>query len=376
MDVRLIFMHILKINARVEIGPKDVIDPGEYMATDTVAAQLLLMADGGTMTPLEQHRPFREDKDWNGKRVMFMRSGGFGDLVLLTPVLREVKRRWPGVHVAVSTMSHYGQVLTGLPFVDEIVPFPLPWNVAEEFDAWVLYENAIEKNPRAKELHATELFGEIAGITEIEDLQPAYHIKPSEVIWATEGHPRTEAKRICIQPSTSARCRIYADMGNVAESLCAKGWEVFLLGAKDAPLEPKLPPDDKLPPGLTNMIQRGLTIRQSVALIATSDVFLGGDSALLHIAGALSIPSIGLYGPFPWRLRTAHSPSIQALSGVGECSPCFHHIGATMRNPFPAHCPSAKTGYCEVLKSIKPERIVAKIEQLEIKPKATQFPNS
>lgn len=371
-------MHILKIDSRIEIGPKDVIEPGEHLATDAVAAQLLLMADGGTMTPLTQTRPFGADGDWNGKRILLMRSGGFGDLVLMTPVMREIKRRWPTCHLAISTMTHYAQVLVGLDFVDEIAPFPLPWKIAEEFDAWVFYENAIEKNPRAKELHMSELFGEIAGISEIEDLLPAYHLKPSEVIWATEGHPRTAARRICVQPSTSARCRIYKDMGEVCESLTSKGWEVFLLGAKGAPMEPKLPPDDKLPPGLVNMIQRGLTIRQSAALIATSDAFLGADSALLHLAGAMAIPAIGLYGPFPWRLRTAHCPTTMALSGIGECSPCFHHIGATMKNPFPAHCPSANTGYCGVLASIKPERIVAKIEQLAIKPKlgTIKFPDA
>ncbi len=358
-------MHILQINAHLEFGPKDAIKPGEYLVTDTIGAQLVLMADGGTMTPLTELRPFRSDVNWNGKRLLVMRVGGFGDLVLLTPVLREIKRRWPSCYIAFSTMKHYAPIYDGLPFIDEIVPFPLPWSIAEEFDAWILYENSVEKNPRAKELHITELFGEIAGVTEIEDLLPAYTVKPSEAIWAREGFPRVpNLRRVCVQYATSARCRIYSEMGLVASLMESQGWEVFLLGQKGGMYEPKMPPDDKLPANLRNLIQAGLTIRQSAALIGTADVFIGPDSALLHVAGAMGVPAVGLYGPFPWKLRTAHAPTTFSLSGVGSCSPCFHHVNQTLKNHFPAQCPSAQTGYCGVLKTIKPETVAAKADKI------------
>lgn len=367
-------MHILKIDSRIEIGPKDVIGPGEHLATDIVAAQLLLMADGGTMTPLDQHRPFRDDRDWNGRRLLFLRVGGFGDLILLTPVLREIKRRWPTSHIAVSTMSHYAPVFSGLPFVDEIVPFPLPWSVAEEFDAWVFYENSIEKNPRAHEIHATELFAEITGLGGIENLLPAYMVKPSEAIWAQEAYPRVpNVRRACVQVATSARCRVYSEMGLVCTLLCDQGWEILLLGEKGGPNEPKMPPEDKLPPTLRNLIPSGLSFRQSSAVLATADVFIGPDSSLLHVAGALGVPAVGLYGPFPWKLRTAHCPTTIALSGAGDCAPCFHHVNGTMKNHFPAHCPSAKTGYCGVLKDIKPERVAAKADQIARQYREPQF---
>ncbi len=358
-------MHLLKIESRLELGPKDVIAPGEYIATDTVCAQLLLMADGGTMTPLSEHRPFRDDRDWNGKRLLFMRAGGFGDLILLTPVLREIKRRWPTCHIAVSTMTHYAAVYEGLDFVNEIVPFPLPWSIAEEFGAWTFYENAIEKNPRAHDLHMTELFGELAGVGKIENLLPAYKISASEAIWAQVQYPRIpNMRRVCVQHATSAKCRIYSEMGLVCSLLEQRGWEVLLLGQKGGPFEPKLPTDDKLPPNLRNLIAAGLTFRQSAAVINTADVFIGPDSALLHIAGALEVPAVGLYGPFPWQLRTAHCPTTVAISGTGDCAPCNHHVNATMRNHFPANCPSASTGYCQVLKEIKPERVATKADQI------------
>lgn len=364
-------MHILTLPARLEIGPKDILDPGKYISTDIVAAQLLLMADGGEMTPLTEARPFLTrataadpvpKDDWNGRRILFQRAGGFGDLVLLTPVLREIKRRWPTCHLAVSTMSHYSVALLNLPFVDEILPFPVPLSTAQTYNAWVFYENAVEKNPRAKEVHITELFGEIAGITEIADLRPEYRVKPTEAIWAQEAYPRKPGvRRVAIQVGAAVRIRRYSNFGETAAEMTKRGWEVMILGTPNElpPMDPK-----KLHPLLHNLTAFNHTFRQSCAVLNNCDAFVGSDSALLHVAGALGVPAVGLYGPFPWRLRTAHCPTTVALSGVGECAPCFHHVGATMKNDFPEHCPSKKTGKCEVLDSIDYRRIVAKVDTI------------
>jgi hypothetical protein len=45
-------VHLLTLSARLEIGPTDILDPGVYIAPDIVSAQLLLMANGGSMSPL------------------------------------------------------------------------------------------------------------------------------------------------------------------------------------------------------------------------------------------------------------------------------------------------------------------------------------
>lgn len=377
-------MHILTLSARLELGPKDILDPGKYISTDVVAAQLLLMADGdGSMTPLEEMRHFERDQtgalransDWNGKRILIQRGGGFGDLVLMTPVLREIKRRWPTCHIGISTMSHYSVCLLNLPYIDEILPFPVPMETANKFDAWVFYENAVEKNSHAKELHITELFGEIAGINEIPDLKPDYRVKPTEAIWANEAYPRDGKRRIAVQVGAAAKLRRYPMWGEACSEMSRRGWEIMLLGTPGElpPMDPK-----KTPPGINNLTAVGLTFRQSCAVLNGCDAFAGSDTALLHVAGALGVPAVGLYGPFPWRLRTAHCPTTVALSGVGECAPCFHHVGPTMRQDFPDKCPSKAKGMCEVLASIKPERVVAKIDQIarriEKIPEIIQFP--
>jgi ADP-heptose:LPS heptosyltransferase len=354
-------MHILTLEDTVDLGSKQVIKPDSYLIDDINAAHLLVLASRGTMNKLATIRTLDETQDWNNKRILVMRAGGFGDLVLLTPVLREIKRRWPSCYIAVSTMATYAQVISNLPYVDHISEYPIQIDNANTFDAWVFLENAIERNPRAEEVHMTELFGEIAGISSIEDIKPDYKVKATEAIWANEAYPRVEGtRRCCIQIGTSALCRTYPrpKLGEVCTALIQKGWEVFLLGANG---EIRV---DKMPHNMRNLADADLTLRQSAAVMNNADVFLGSDSALLHIAGALAVPAVGLYGPFPWFLRTKHCPTTVAISGTGACAPCFHHVNSARRNHFPDYCPSKSKGICQVLEDISPARIVTKLESI------------
>ena len=114
-------MHVVTLPERIEINvgqpSETIIEAGEYVCEDIVCAKLITYCGEGGMRPLTERRPFDEAKDWNGKKILFMRFGGFGDIVELTPTLREVKKRWPGVEITVASMGDYATVLEGLPYV-------------------------------------------------------------------------------------------------------------------------------------------------------------------------------------------------------------------------------------------------------------------
>lgn len=368
-------MHILTLTDQVNLGPKDIVLPGVYATEDYTGAQLMARAGGGTMSPLIDQKPFDETKDWNGKRVLMMRVGGFGDIILMTPVLREMKRRWPTISIDFACMNHYGVVLANLPYVNQVVGYPVGRHAMECYDAWIFFENAIEKNPRAEKMHMTDLFAEIAGFKgtvrdlhllgkgepALQDKKPDYIVSNNETIWVMEQYPRNAAKRrVCIQVSASGKCRVYPvqKLGQAVAELLKKGWEVFLMGAIGDVV------GVKEQPGLRNLAAAGLTFRQSCAVINNADAFIGSDSALLHIAGALGIPAVGLYGPFPADLRTRYCPTTVALSGKGSCAPCFHHANLGRKNDFPDDCPSRARNVCQVLEKIAPDDIVRNVERI------------
>lgn len=363
-------MHLLTLSKRVDLGPAGIISPGDYLVEDLNGAQLMTFAGGGMMRPVSGPSSPVGQSD-----TLFIRAGGFGDLILLTPVLREHKRRYPNARIAVATMPHYAQVFDALPYVDEVIQYPIPLDVANRFSRWVVYENAIENNPRAEVVHMTELFGEIAGMDapayqgmDATALKPDYRVRITEGLAMDQKYPRTAKPRVCVQAKASAsgQCRVYPAplMGAVVTKLLDKGWEVFMMGAKGEFRLGGNPRD-----GLRNLCPDDLSFRESAAVVNGADAFVGNDSSLLHVAGALDIPAVGLFAPFPWKLRTAYSPSITAIQGNRGCECCYFHANPVRGEHFPEHCPSKAKGYCQELALIEPARIVALVEKVARKRK-------
>ena len=354
-------MHILQLSEKIAPRPDIQIPAGDYLAEDMNGAQMLLMADGGSMTPVKPEtlaeREFNPSQDWNGKRILVIRTGGFGDLVLMTPVLREIKRRWPECKICFSCFPNYRSVLENLPFVDELVSYPVPLLEAYQYDAWVPMENIIEKNDAAKKTHMTDLFATRFNIApaEIKDKKPAYVVTEREKIWAEEAYPRIKGvQRLAVQFNAQSECRTYPGqrMSSVIEHFHKKGWEIMVMGA---PGELKMEEGERM----WNLTAHKTTFRQSCAVVASADCLLGPDSALVHVGGALDIPTVALYGPFPSELRVAYSPSIHPLEGSGHCAPCFHHVRRGLR--FPATGPCVAKNFCTVLDSIPVKKVIDRV---------------
>ena len=54
-------------------------------------------------------------------KILVVRFSSIGDVLLTTPVLRAIKTRWPGSHVALLTRDRFAPVVEGNPHVDEII---------------------------------------------------------------------------------------------------------------------------------------------------------------------------------------------------------------------------------------------------------------
>ncbi len=353
-------MHLLEIRTPIALSQNQTVPPGRYVVEDISGAQLMQIADGGQMAHME-HTSFFDRIDLamasrqeNIKSILFMRAGGFGDIILLTPVLRAAKLNHPDARIAVACFAEFAPAMKHLPFVDEVVNYPVAEDTFKSYDVRITYENSIERNPRAKEVHMTELFAEIAGVT-VFDLKPELRLSENEKIWAGEAYPRRAGlRRLVVQVGASGLCRNYDRklLGEAVGELLKKDFEVFLIGKKG-----EIQAEES--GNLKNISAAGLTWRQTLAVVATADCVLGPDSCWIHAAGALDVPAVGLYGPFDYKLRTIHSPSIFAIQGHGPCAPCFHH--AKMNRHYPKDGPCAATKRCEVLASIKPEAIVQRV---------------
>ena len=69
-----------------------------------------------------------------------------------------------------------------------------------------------------------------------------------------------------------------------------------------------------------------LNLEESVAALEQLDLFIGIDSGLLHAAGAVGTPTVGLFGPINPKLRLPpETPSAAVVSDV-PCLGCHHRL--------------------------------------------------
>lgn len=81
--------------------------------------------------------------------------------------------------------------------------------------------------------------------------------------------------------------------------------------------------EEALPEGsVTNLVGK-TNLRTSIAMIACADAFLSGDSGLAHVAGALSIPRVTIFGPTNPRTTYPDGPNGEIVYEKAPCSPCF-----------------------------------------------------
>ena len=67
-----------------------------------------------------------------------------------------------------------------------------------------------------------------------------------------------------------------------------------------------------------------LTISQTLALLSLADLFVGIDSGVLHLAGALNTPCVGIFGPTDPASRLPRKPCASSVTLPIPCLGCHH----------------------------------------------------
>lgn len=362
-------MHLLTLTQPVDCGPNGIMPAGQLLLEDTNAAAILLQALPGSasMMPWLPPRSTALRVTINGRigspeelphNILVIRPGAFGDLIQLTPALRALHRKHPDAYINVAVNPKFREVLLGLPYVHGLIPYPVPVERLAEFDLIIPLERALEHNPAAQDMTIVDAFALRLGVeVPAFDRKADLILTPEEKQWAKEKYPRDKRRRVVVQPTASDACRTYPmdKLKLVLRGLLEQGWEIMVVG------EPKsvwIGPAD----GLYNLTADELSFRQSCAVAWTADAIFAPDSAFLHVAGALGKPAVGVFAAFHWNTRITNHPTVEAIQGVGKCSPCHHHRWGPW--VWPKGQPCEKAGFCTVLAEIEPGRIVAKLNRL------------
>ncbi|MBI5234096.1 MAG: putative lipopolysaccharide heptosyltransferase III [Deltaproteobacteria bacterium] len=336
------------------------------------------------------------------ERMLVSRFRYLGDVLLATPFLRALRAALPGGRISMLVDKGTEDVLLNNPDIDEVLVFDkaagLAWKSGFVFElrgkgfdvaidltgsdrgAWLAFLSGARQRVgfrgnnyfRRKFLynllvpqldayvHQVERNLAVAKALGIEHkgLRPTLVLTQEEMS-AGRALVGSIDRYAVIHPGARRWYKRWPleNFARTSDVLKDMGIDVVLTGAiEDSELTAKISSlMEKAPVDLAGKT----TVRELAAIIKDAVVFIGNDSAPLHIASALGVKSIGLFGPTDWRNWGPVGPDARVFMKEGfTCRPCGHA----------RECPEGQ-GYCMAHISFEEVRD-ALLEMLDKRPLA------
>ncbi len=315
------------------------------------------------------------------ERLLIRGTNWIGDVVMTLPAVGAIRKTWPRARISVLAKPWVAELYRLCPDVDEVVPFQEPGRHAGvagkirlagelrdlEFDCAILLQNAIEAAILAKMAgiplragynsdgrgwlltHSVRRTKEIRRVHQID-----YY---AEMVRALGCEP--SGREVCLRPGREyddLAERLFADFGisrnrpliGIGPGAAygpAKRWfpdrfaavadrlkvefeaQVILLGSegdRKSATEVQKNATERL------VDVAGQTdLREAIALISRCSLFLSNDSGLMHIAGALGVPTIAVFGSTnPLTTSPVGEKSVVIRHPV-PCAPCLKPVCPT-----------------------------------------------
>lgn len=316
--------------------------------------------------------------DWptpSPTNILLKMPNWLGDLVMATPLIADLRRRFPQAKITAMCRSSVASLLKNDPCIDEIYSYKLPsgWirrmepiDIIEEIQrneydlgilltnsfssAWWLWRGRVKNRlgfacnlrsclltkaipfPTNKATqHLVLTYKELLkplGIP-LSDTPPRLYISSEEDLAAKElltlsGIPE-KAYVLGINPGAaygSAKCWLPERFVEVSKKMLQREnlYVLYFGDEAGAPLVDSI--CEQLPKERVINLAGRTTLREFVALINCCNLFLTNDSGPMHIAAALNVPLVALFGSTD-DTRTGPYGSGTVIHKHVECSPCY-----------------------------------------------------
>ncbi|MGH8711290.1 MAG: glycosyltransferase family 9 protein, partial [Burkholderiales bacterium] len=311
-----------------------------------------------------------------------------GDVLLATPLIRSLKQAWPQAQIDALVFAGTEGVITANSDLDSVITIakrPGLWchlklvaGLLRRYDlavsclpsdrptlyAWLFGKRRIgpllddPKNRWKKNLLSQRTFFDNLNthtvlmnlkLTELLNIPKNYGV---QVSWSAEAATHVEAllsreiqnRRFAVlhlYPKFNYKMWRGEGWSELAHWLAAHGLRVVLTGSSESEelgyVEKIMP---LLPRDTLNLASR-LNLQQAACLLSRAEIYVGPDTAITHIAAALGVPTVALYGPSnpvkwgpwpkghredwnPWkRFGSQHVRNVVLIQGSGACVPCL-----------------------------------------------------
>jgi len=322
-------------------------------------------------------------------------------VVLSLPALRAVRRGFPEARLAVLVRRELASFFDGSSWVDEVIPYAarggmgrilgIPTLVRElrarRFDAAVLFPTSFESAlwpglagiprrvgypgdgrsallttrvtaaPDVERAHEMQWYLHLvrAGLgidapwePVAPDVHPPHRARMAEWLGARR---RGGGRLVALAPGAAygpAKEWPAAHWTALVDLLAARDVESVLVGA---PSERGRCLEVAGACGAGALVAAGETsVGELIALLALADGFAGNDSGAMHVAGALGLPTVGIFGSTSPERTSPLGARTRVFYERVECSPCLAR--------------TCRFGHYECLRRIAPEAVAAALAEL------------
>ena len=332
-------------------------------------------------------------------RILVTQTGGWvGDMVLLTPALRALKTAYPQSHLALLVRPLVANLMANHPYINEIIVdskgtglnrLPSFWKSVSEirrsdFDLAVVlhptsFRNAlisflggiperIGSNVSGRGILLTKACSDRTDLHEVHrylrvlELIDIHESSAKLEFWHTDADRHAACQILAAYGISPKECLIGVNLGttwrtkrwsleNFAEVITQvqKRFEARILltgSTAEIPLGEALAAIAKVE--TINLIGK-TTLMQLGALIESCDLYLTCDSGPMHIAAAVSTPTVALFGPTSPICHGPYGENHKVIEKPVECRPCYKR--KCMRKDQPHLC-MTEIGPSEVVSQI------------------------
>lgn len=310
-------------------------------------------------------------------KILVRATNWVGDAVMCIPALEAVRARWPQAEISILARRWVADLYGGQPFADHVIaqdasprnPFLVEGTARtlrrEHFDCALLLQNAFSAAwlawragiperigyardgrsflltraiavPAKGEIPAHESYYYLELLRRagwIEKLPDVTEIRLRLTPQATEAAEsqlqqagaRAEAVRIALAPGAaygSAKCWLPERFAEAADGLIGQfGADVILFGtSSEAEVCQQIAARmHHRPVNLAGQTPIG----ELPALFSRCQLFLGNDSGAMHVAAAVGVPVVAIFGPTDPEGTSPVTPKWSLVRHPVSCSPCF-----------------------------------------------------
>jgi ADP-heptose:LPS heptosyltransferase len=269
-----------------------------------------------------------------------------------TPISRGAKKKYPNAHITYAVPSDYAggdlvALLEHIPYIDEVIDYKLVNR--DDYDAFtdITRVGLSDEKPYSTPPNRIDLFARASGIPLFNNFLPIYVITEEERKWGKEFVEKAINRRkykglisLHLGSRDPKRCWPHHCIRNFVDLARRSDYFVFLYewGAS---------PDNWRLSGSCRVFD--YKMRAAASILAATDVIVCPDSSMLHLAGALNMRIVSLFGSMPPSSRINHYPNATAV--VNQQISCLGCVYASCSNNY----------YC--MSSLLPEAVLVAIER-------------